>query len=68
MTPNVADRLTSVTEAERRFLATVPRTTEWRDAQSDAVHARADYWDAMREQWDSNHPRLASSRRPLRVT
>ena len=68
MTSEVADRLTNVAEAERRFLATEPRTTEWLDAQSDAVHARADYWDAMREQWDTNHPTLASSRRPLQIT
>jgi hypothetical protein len=67
ITSNVADRLNYVSEAERRLLATVPRTTAWFDAQRDAVHARADYWDAMCEKWDFSHPELASSRRPLQV-
>ena len=68
MTSNVADRLTCVDNAERRLLASVPRTTAWLDAQRDAVHARADYWDAMCELWDFNHPELAISRRPILVT
>ena len=68
MTSNIADRLDCVNEAERRLLATVPRTTLWHDAQRDAIRARADYWDAMCEQWDFNHRELASSRRPLQVT
>ena len=56
MTSVMADRRKDVNEAERRLLATVPRTTAWLDAQRDAVRARADYWDALRDQWNLNHP------------
>jgi hypothetical protein len=57
MTSEMADHRKHVDEAERRLLATVPRTTAWLDAQRDAIRARADYWDALRDQWNLNNPK-----------
>jgi hypothetical protein len=64
MTRNVTDRLDFVNEAERGLLGTVPRSAAWLDAQREAVRARADYWDAMREQWDFNHSKLEGAAAP----
>jgi hypothetical protein len=58
----MAGRRKHVNEAERRLLATVPRTTAWLDAQRDAIRARADYWDALRDQWNLNHSEPPSPR------
>ena len=60
MTSQMGDRRKQVDDAERRLLATVPRTTAWVDAQRDAIRARADYWAALREQWNLNHPKPPS--------
>lgn len=68
MTSNLADRRSYVNKAQRRLIAMTPQTPEWHDAQRDAVHARADYWGAMCEEWDFRHPKLTSSRRPFDVT
>jgi hypothetical protein len=67
MTSNLANLLSYVHDAERRLLATTPRTAAWLDVQRATVHARADYWNAMCQKWDLDHPRLTDSRRPLRV-
>jgi hypothetical protein len=45
----------SVKQAQRRVLDSIPRTTEWLDAERRAIDARADYWNAMRQAWDVEH-------------
>jgi hypothetical protein len=55
MTYDIADLVSSVNQAQRRLLDAIPRSTEWRYAQQVAVHARADYWQAMQVAWDTEH-------------
>ncbi len=57
MTQNLVNLVSSVNQAQRRLRDTTPRTTEWLDAQREAVDARVDYWDAMCLEWDLRHPR-----------
>jgi hypothetical protein len=57
MTQTLADRVSFIEQAERRLSELDPGTEAWRNAQRVVVHARADYWNAMRRDWDLNHPR-----------
>ena len=57
MTQDHENLVSSVNQAQRRVLDTTPHTIEWRDAQRDAVLARADFWHAMRFDWDRMHPK-----------
>jgi hypothetical protein len=62
MTQTIADRVTFIDTAERRLSEIEPGTKAWLDAQRNIVHARAEYWHAMREDWDGNHqPRREDS-------
>jgi hypothetical protein len=61
MPRNLVNLVNSVNQAQRRLRDTTPQTTEWLDAQRDAVHARAVYWNAMCLDWDLHHPRPAQS-------
>ena len=55
MTQTIADRLMSIHEAERRVSGLTPYSAAWADAQRVAVRARADYWQAMGQNWDLSH-------------
>lgn len=65
MTKNLVNLVSSVNQAECRLRDTTPKTAEWRDAQREAVHARADYWAAMCLEWDLSHPKATTVTRAL---
>jgi hypothetical protein len=66
MERDLFERVNWVHEAEDRLLATTPHTPEWRNAQRDAVRARADYWMAAGDLWDLNHQHETPLPRPRR--
>ena len=67
MTQTIADRVTDIETIERRLSEIEPGTESWLDAQRIVVRARAQYWEAMRQDWDLNHPPRGEDSDPLAV-
>jgi hypothetical protein len=55
MTQTLADRISFIHRIERQLSDCTPESAAWLDAQRVVVRARADYWDAMGQDWDRNH-------------